>query len=92
MTILLEQHIATIKDAGKKLTGTKRRKFQAQVTIDYLNSNPRLAERTFGWGRETVELGLHELRTGYTCVNNVKARGNKRIEKKNRNWKPIFVV
>ncbi len=84
MTTLSEQHVATIKDAAKKLTGTKRRSFQAQVAIDYLNSKPRMAERTFGWDRKTVELGLHELRTGIICVDNFKARGNKKTEEKNR--------
>ena len=82
MTILSEQHIATIKDASKKLTGPKRRAFQAQVAIDYLKSKPRLTERIFGWDRNTVELGLHELRTGITCVDHFKARGNKRMEEK----------
>lgn len=79
---LSEKHIATIKDASKKLTGPKRRAFQAQVTIDYLESNPRLAERVFGWDRNTGELGLHELRTGITCVDDFKARGNKKMEEK----------
>ncbi len=51
MTVLLEQHIVTIKDASTKLTGFKRRAFQAQVAIDYLNSKPRLAESVFGWDR-----------------------------------------
>ncbi|MCK5373902.1 MAG: ISAzo13 family transposase, partial [Alphaproteobacteria bacterium] len=84
MTDLSEQHIATIKDAAIKLTGTKKRAFQAQVTIDYLDSRPRKAERTFGWDRNAVQLGLHELRTGIICVNNFKARGNKKTEDKNR--------
>ncbi len=84
MTTLSEQPVATIKDAAKKLTGTKRSAFQAQVAIDYLNSKPRMAERTFGWDRKTVELGLHELRTGLICVDNFKARGNKKTEEKNR--------
>lgn len=82
MTLLSEQHIATIKDASKKLTGFKRRAFQAQVAIDYLKEKPRLTERIFGWDRNTVELGLHELRTGITCVDYFKARGNKRLEEK----------
>lgn len=64
MPLLSEQHITTIKDAAKKLTGVKRRAFLAQVSIDYLNSNPRLAEKTFDWDRKTVALGLNELRTG----------------------------
>ncbi len=84
MSELSKQNIITIKDAAKKLTGTKRRKFQAQVTIDYLDSKPRLAERTFGWGRNTVQLGLHELRTGITCIDNFKARGNRKTEEKNK--------
>ena len=82
MTYLPEQHITTIKDAAKKLTGVNRRAFQAQVAIDYLNSNPRLAEKTFGWDRKTVALGLNELRTGIVCVDNFKARGNKKTEAK----------
>ena len=82
MTSLLERHITTIKDAAKKLTGSKRRAFQAQVSIDYLNSKPRLAEKTFGWDRETVALGLNELRTGIVCVDNFKARSNKKTEAK----------
>ena len=77
MTDLSEQHIATIKDAAKKLTGAKRRAFQAQVARDYMNSKPYLAEKTFGWDRKTVALGLNELRTGLVCFDNFKARGNK---------------
>ena len=63
MVTLTEGHIATIKDASQKLTGSKRRAFQGQVAIDYLKSKPRLAERIFGWDRNTVDLGLHELHT-----------------------------
>jgi hypothetical protein len=73
MNKLPELYIATLKDAAKKLTGTKRRAFQAQVTIDYLNSSARKAEITFGWSRETVGLGLNEVRTGIICVDNFKA-------------------
>jgi len=40
MTSLSGQYIAAIKDAAKKLTGVKRRAFQGQVSIDYLNSMP----------------------------------------------------
>ena len=63
MANLLPEHIKTIKDAAKNLTGVKRRAFQAQVAIDYLNSKPQLAEKTFGWDRRTVALGLNEVRT-----------------------------
>lgn len=82
MNELKEPHIATIKDAAQKLTGAKRRAFQAQVVLDYLNSSARRAETVFGWSRRTVTLGLHELRTGITCVDNTAARGHRTTEEK----------
>ena len=82
MSELTEQHIATIKDAARKLTGAKKRAFQAQVALDYLEGSPRRAETVFGWSRKSVELGLHELRTGVTCLDNSSARGNRKTEEK----------
>lgn len=82
MNELKEPHIATIKDAAQKLTGAKRRAFQAQGVLDYLNGSARRAEAVFGWSRRTVILGLHELRTGLTCVDNTSARGNRPTEEK----------
>ena len=82
MANLSAQHIKTIKDAARKLTGVKRRAFQAQVAIDYLSSKPHLAEKTFGRDRRTVALGLNELRTGFVCFEDFKARGNKKTEAK----------
>ena len=82
MSELREKHIATIKDAARKLTGAKRRAFQAQVALDYLDGSPRRAETVFGWFRGSVELGLHELRTGITCLDNSSARGNRKTEEK----------
>ena len=82
MISLSKKHITTIKDAAKKLTGAKRREFQAQVSIDYLNSKAPLAERIFGWDRKTVALGLNELRSGVVCIDDFKARGNKKTEAK----------
>ena len=83
MIPLSKQYIATLKDAAKKLTGEKRRAFEGQVTLDYFNSKPYLAEQTLGWDRKTIELGINELRTGIVCVENFKARGNKKTEVKN---------
>ncbi len=39
-----------------------------------------MAEKTVGWDRKTVTLGLNGLRTGIVCVDNIKARGNKKTE------------
>lgn len=82
MNELTDQFIATLKDAASKLTGAKRRAFQAQVALDYLDGSSRRTERVFGWWRKTVELGLNELRTGITCVDNTSARGNRKTEAK----------
>jgi len=83
MPTLSKQYIATLKNAAKKLTGTKRRAFEAQVTLDYFDSKAYLAEQAIGWDRKTIALGLNELRTGIVCVDNFKARGNKKTEVKN---------
>jgi len=82
MNELTDRLIITLKDAASKLTGAKRREFQAQVALDYLDGSARQAERVFGWWRKTVELGLHELRTGIICLDNASARGNRRTEEK----------
>ena len=44
--------------------------------------NARQAERRFGWGRETVEKGLHEQHHGVRCLENFAARGRQRSEQK----------
>lgn len=82
MNELTDQLIATFKDAASKLTGVRRRVFQAKVALDYLDGSSRRAERMFGWRRKTVELGLNELRTGMTCLDNTSARGNHKTEEK----------
>ena len=82
MNVLTEEVIASFKDAARKLTGPKRRAFQAQVTLDYLDGNVWKAERVFGWSHHTVTLGLNELRTGITCLGNFSARGNHKTEEK----------
>ena len=60
--------IEDLKLASANMTGPIRRSFQAKMALKYCAGNARRAERVFGWGRETVQLGLHELRTGITCL------------------------
>jgi hypothetical protein len=57
---LTDSVVATIKDAAEKLTGYRKRAFQAKVTLDYLHGSARRAETVFGWGREAVQRGLWE--------------------------------
>src|SRR3954454_3743582 len=82
MEALTKQVIASFKDAARKLTGANRRAFEAQVTLDYLDGNIWKAEKVFGWSHHTVALGLNELRTGITCLDNFSARGNRKTEAK----------
>jgi hypothetical protein len=73
---------ALIRSGARRLTGYQRRLFQAEVALELCGGSPRLAERRFGWGRDTVEKGLHELRSGMRCRENFAAKGRKRSEEK----------
>jgi hypothetical protein len=70
----------TFQDAAKTLTGYRRRDFMAKVAEDYFNGSARKTETFLGWGRHTVQLGLHERRTGILCHDNYEARGRHKSE------------
>ena len=76
------QYDALIRSGAKRLTGFQRRSFQAEVATTLCGGCPRQAERRFGWGRDTVEKGLHEQRHGLRCLENFAARGRRRSEEK----------
>ena len=76
----VERYDALIRSGAKRLTGYPRRLFQAEVATELCGGCARQAERRFGWGRETVEKGLQELRHGVRCVENFAARGRRRSE------------
>jgi len=78
--MLTKEVITSFKNAAKKMSKHEKRAFQAQVTKDYLGGSPPKAERTFGWGRKAVALGLKELETGIICVGNYSMRGRKKTE------------
>ena len=77
---LLESVKDTIKLAAGKLTGFRRRQFQAEMALKYCAGSPRQAERLFGWGRAAVNTGLNERRTGIRCLDGFSARGRHRTE------------
>jgi Rhodopirellula transposase DDE domain len=73
--------IADLRLAASKLTGPKRRAFEAEMTLKYCGGNPLMAAAVFGWGRQTVALGLSERRTGIICLGAQAAySGRKRWE------------
>lgn len=71
-----------LRSGARRLTGYQRRLFQAEVATELCSGSPRLAERRFGWGRDTVEKGLHESHQGVRCLENFAARGRRRSEDK----------
>ena len=82
MKILDEKIIKIYKETSTTLKGSDRRLFQAKITNEYLDGNPNRAESIFGWGRNTVRLGLKELETGYICYVEIHERGDKKTEEK----------
>ena len=66
--------------AARLLTGAKRRAYQAECATVFCQGSARQTESVFGWGRDTVALGLHEARSGITCLGNFAARGGKKLE------------
>jgi predicted Fe-S protein YdhL (DUF1289 family) len=78
----VERYDALIRSGARRLTGYRRRLFQAEVATTLCGGCARQAERRFGWGRETVEKGLHEQQHGMRCLENFAARGRQRSEEK----------
>src|SRR5947209_7814731 len=78
----VERYDALIRSGARRLTGYQRRLFQAEVVTALCGGNARQAEYRFGWGRETVEKGLHEQHHGVRCLENFVARGRQRSEEK----------
>jgi len=61
------------------MVGAKRRAFQAEMAVKYCAGSPRQAEKIFGWSRQAVTLGLHEQRTGITCLGAHSAFGGDKL-------------
>lgn len=78
---LSPSQIVDLRLAASKMTGPKRRAFEAEMTVKYCGGNPLLAETIFGWGRRTIAVGLAERRTGILCLGAQSAfSGRKRWE------------
>ena len=64
---LTEQIRQVVASATKELRGAALRRFMAEMVLE-LGCSQRQAAREFGWGRDTIRKGGHELRTGIECV------------------------
>jgi Rhodopirellula transposase DDE domain len=76
----VDKYDALLRSAAKRLTGAEHRSFIAEITQALCDGNARQAERRFCWGRETIERGLQEQRSGVRYVENFAARGRPRWE------------
>jgi len=77
---LTEALKAMFIDTATGLTGSARRVFMARVVKHLGRGGQRRAERELGWCRVTIRKGLHELNSGFTCIDAFTARGRKRAE------------
>jgi hypothetical protein len=53
-----------IMSAARRLFGSERRSYMAEVALEICQGSPRIAERRFGWGRQAVQKGIHESQHG----------------------------
>ena len=65
---LTPSQIEDIRLAASKMYGVSRRSFQAQMCLKYCEGSARKAETIWGWGRNNVQLGLEEERSGIICL------------------------
>ena len=59
---------------------SERRAFVAEVAEKLCAGSPRLTETEFSFGRNTIELGMHENRTGLVCYGNYATQGKVKSE------------
>ena len=77
---LTDELKALFRGIASKLKGHERRTFIAQVVKLLEKGGQRRAERELNWNRGTIRKGMHELESGFACIDAFAARGRKRAE------------
>src|SRR4051812_9002993 len=72
--------IPVLIDAAKTLKASQRRLFMAKTATAMGRGGQIWAEAHLGWNRETIRKGMHELRSGMTCVDAFHCRRRKPAE------------
>jgi hypothetical protein len=81
MTLQLTNEIKEIIQSGVNLLkGAARRVYMASVVAQMGKGGQRRAAEEFGWNRDVIRKGTHELRSGFVCVDAFSSRGRKRWE------------
>jgi hypothetical protein len=72
--------IPVLIDTARTLKASQRRAFIARTVAAMGRGGQVWAEAHLGWNRETIRKGMHELRTGMTCVDAFHCRRRKPAE------------
>ena len=72
--------IPVLIDTAKILKASQRRLFMAKTVAAMGRGGQIWAEAHLGWNRQTLRKGMHELRTGMTCVDAFSSRRRKPAE------------
>ncbi|ARV60621.1 transposase [Nostocales cyanobacterium HT-58-2] len=67
---------------AKKLKGSDRRQFMAEVVKGLGIGGQTLVERELGWNRRTIRKGMQELESGKPFIDGFERSGHKRVETK----------
>lgn len=68
------------RETAKALKGSDRRIYMARVVKKLGWGGKAFVWRNFGWAKETVNKGIHELESGIRIIDNFSARGRKPSE------------
>jgi hypothetical protein len=74
--------IPVLIDTARTLKGQQRRLFMAKTVKAMGPGGQRWAQHYLGWCPETIRTGMHELRTGMTCVDAFHCRRRKTVEER----------
>ena len=80
-SIQLSNHLKSLYiNTAKKLTGSDRRQFMAELVQGWGFGGATFAERELGWNRRTIRKGIEELTHGLSIADSFRLRGRKPIE------------
>lgn len=71
-----------LQTAEGLLKGASRRLFMASVVVQMGRGGQSRMAKELGWNRGLIRKGLHELRTGLTCMDGFSSRGRKSWEER----------
>ncbi|BDI15086.1 hypothetical protein ANSO36C_33830 [Nostoc cf. commune SO-36] len=81
--IQLTAHLKSLYiKTAKKLKGSDRRQFMAEVVKGLGIGGQTVAERELGWNRRTIRKGMQELESGQPFIDGFRRSGRKRAEAK----------